>query len=55
MIDYEKAKWLLFIMTRIKPSAEVVFLQPGDILKKCRNSGELDFYYRKLSGKETRI
>lgn len=48
MNDYEKALYILTVLARIKLSREGVLLQPEDIIKKCKSSEELDFYYMKL-------
>lgn len=48
MSDYEKAMYILTALSRITLSRAVVLLQPEDIIKKCKDSEELDFYYRKL-------
>lgn len=48
MSDYEKAQQLLYALMRIYPSRAVVLLQPEEVLEKCRDSEELDFYYREL-------
>ncbi len=48
MTDYYKAQYILDVLARVNLSREVVLLQPKDIIKKCRSSDELDFYYQKL-------
>lgn len=48
MTDHEKAQQILYALMRICPSRAVVLLQPENVIKKCRNSEEVDFYYRKL-------
>lgn len=50
MTDNEKAKLILYALMRIYPSRNVVLLQADDVLKKCRSSEELNFFYRKLCG-----
>lgn len=47
MSDYEKAKQILCVLTRIYPSRKVVMMQPEEVIQKC-SSEELNFYYRRL-------
>lgn len=48
MSDYEKAEQILYALMRIFHSRAAVLLQPETVIKKCRSSEELDFYYNKL-------
>lgn len=48
MSDYEKAQQILYALMRICPSRAIVLLQPENVIKKCKSSEELDFYYSRL-------
>lgn len=48
MSDYEKAQRILYALMRIYPSRSVVYLQPENVIEKCEDSAELDFWYRRL-------
>lgn len=48
MCDYEKAQHILAALTRAYPAYRVVALKPEDVIVKCENSAELDFWYRRL-------
>lgn len=48
MSDYEKAQQISYALMRIFHSRAAVLLQPEDVLKKCRSTEELNFYYAKL-------
>lgn len=46
MSDYEKAQHILYVLMRF--SRKAVLLKPENVIAKCENSEELDFYYRRL-------
>lgn len=48
MSDYEKAQQILYVLMRIKSQRSIVYLQPEEVIEKCKSPKELDFYYTKL-------
>lgn len=54
MSDYEKSQQILYALMRIHPSRTVVYLQPENVIEKCENSAEIDFWYRRLCRNEQR-
>ena len=48
MSDYEKARNVLSVLERIDNCRVVKLLTAEDIIHKCENSAELNFWYQKL-------